>query len=254
MSFSIEWLTMREPYDHAARSEGLARAFADALPDGARVVDLAGGRGSGARYLQRVLPADVAVEVVDYDEQLLADAAAAGLGTRCLDLRHEPVPAADAWHTQALLDLVSHEWLARFAEALIAARVPLLAALTVDGRVSWSPEDADDRSVQAAFRAHQRLDRGFGPSPGPDAAPWLAERLERAGWQVRTERADWRIPSSDGPMVEAMLKGTAEAARVTHASPERVDAWLARRLAAPPSLVVGHLDLLALPARGGDTG
>jgi len=248
VSFSVSWLRQREPYDHAARSRELAVRFGEALAPGARVVDLAGGLGSGARFVAPFLPPGVQVEVVDHDEALLAEARRAGLATRRVDLRAEPLPDADGVHTQALLDLVSHSWLARFAEALLHRPRPLLAALTVDGRVTWSPEHEDDDSVQAAFRAHQLLDRGFGSSPGPQAAPWLAFALRAGGMQVQVVEADWQIPATDAAMVRAMLQGTAEAARVTHEAPEVVDRWLARRLAGPlPSLTVGHLDLLALP-------
>lgn len=253
MSFDPAWLAMREPYDHAARSGVLARRFAAALPAGARVHDLAGGLGSGARFLAPFLDADAVVTVVDHDPRLLRGAEARGLPTLAHDLREGLPPAVDGWHTQALLDLVSHDWLEAFGAAVLAAGRPLLASLTVDGRVHWSPEDPDDASVQAAFRAHQRLDRGFGPSPGPEAAQQLAAQLRAGGMAVTLVEADWAIPAHDIAMIGAMIDGTHEAARVCHADPSSVDAWRARRHGAGVSLQVGHLDLLALPLapRGG---
>lgn len=246
MSFSEAWLRQREPYDHQARSVPLVRRFAEAVGRG-RVLDLGGGLGSGARFLRRHAPA-LDVWVVDHDEALLEAAAAEGLDTLRADLRAVDWPEADGLHCQALLDLVSWSWLDGFVERLARRPVPLLATLTVDGRVDFDPVDPDDAEVMAAFREHQRLDRGFGASPGPEAAQVLGARLERAGWEVAWARADWRVPATDRAMVSAMVAGIVEAAAEMSARPERVRAWGERRAGA---LTVGHLDLLALPPSSG---
>ncbi|MEZ4237498.1 MAG: hypothetical protein R3F59_15400 [Myxococcota bacterium] len=165
---------------------------------------------------------------------------------RCLDLRAPADwPDADAVTTQALLDLVDEAFLADLDRRL--GLRPLLAALSVDGRVHWHPSDPDDGLVQAAFRAHQRTDRGFGPSPGVLAATWLAARLRaRDTHRVWLSEADWRIPADDRAMVEEMATGIAHAAAEV-GDAARVAAWRERRLAQPAALTVGHLDLLALP-------
>jgi hypothetical protein len=126
----------------------------------------------------------------------------------------------------------------------MARPVPILATLTVDGRVVFDPSDPGDDEVISCFRAHQALDRGFGPSPGPRAGHVLARRLEVAGWQVQVERADWRIPASDEAMVRTMVDGIVEAAVEMSVRPERIRAWGGRRAGA---MTVGHLDVLALP-------
>ena len=46
--FEQAWLRLREPYDHAARSSGLADRFAEALGPAPRLVDLGAGAGSTA--------------------------------------------------------------------------------------------------------------------------------------------------------------------------------------------------------------
>ena len=251
MSFSVDWLSIREPYDHSARSVRLAQRFVSAVGPGA-VLDLAGGTGSGARFLQQ--HGAGAVTVVDHDPALLEEAARRGHPVHGADLDAlaglDALPSCAGVQAQALIDLVSWDWLDRFVAWVHARRVPLLVALTVDGRVRWSPPDPDDEAVQAAFRAHQALDRGFGPSPGPRAAHELVERLVGRGWAVEQERSDWQVPASDVAMIDAMVRGTAEAAAVTHARPEVVAAWAERRLAAPPALMVGHVDVLALPPQG----
>jgi len=244
VAFSESWLRQREPYDHAARSTTLARRFGEVVGTG-RVLDLGGGLGSGARFLARHAP-DLDLCVVDYDEALLQVAAAAGFDTHRADLRELELPEADALHCQALLDLVSWDWLEAWIEQLVADPKPVLATLTVDGRLAFDPADPTDEEVFSCFRAHQGLDRGFGPSPGPRAAQVLAKRLETAGFRVTVEEADWQIPATDTAMIRSMVDGIVEAAEEMAARPERVRAWGERRSGA---LMVGHLDVLALPPR-----
>jgi SAM-dependent methyltransferase len=275
--FPAAWLRQREPYDHAARDESVVAQLSDALPDGAvTVLELACGTGSGLRFVAPRLDRPGRRQrwiLVDHDPELLEAAPEAlgawarglgwavaeradvlALGPRIevefarVDLRAEADwPEADTVTTQALLDLVDEGFLAALDRRL--GDRPLLAALSVDGRVHWHPSDPDDLAVQRAFRAHQRTDRGFGASPGVTAAPWLAGRLAARGMRVALAEADWRITADDPAMVREMVGGIAHAARELE-DPRRVDAWVARRLAEPDlGLTVGHLDLLALPER-----
>src|SRR6184192_3040732 len=71
--FSVEWLAMREPADHAARSAALARAVAELVQPGPglRVLDLGAGTGSNARYLAARLPRPQRWLLVDRDATLL---------------------------------------------------------------------------------------------------------------------------------------------------------------------------------------
>ncbi|HHO49467.1 MAG TPA: class I SAM-dependent methyltransferase [Deltaproteobacteria bacterium] len=256
MSFSPDWLALREPFDHRARSEPLGAAFAQHLvahaPEGPlSLVELAGGLGSGIRWLQPRIPYPQAWTLVDHDPVLL-DAVDPALAT---PLRHD-LRALERLELQvhgvccqALLDLVDHALLVALADWVSARRLPLLAALTVDGRVRWAPQDPEDEAVMSAFRLHQLGDRGFGASPGPWAAPILADLLRIRGHHVRLERADWRIAATDTEMIAQMIDGTAAAAAELHPRPGRVEAWRQRRYGAlgRVALSVGHLDLLALP-------
>src|SRR5260221_14723616 len=95
--FSADWLALREPADHAARSIDLTRALLGALRRDRplRVLDLAAGTGSNLRYLagaagsERTRPTYEPPEflLVDHDPLLLARVPEmAGVETRCLDL------------------------------------------------------------------------------------------------------------------------------------------------------------------------
>src|SRR3979490_1767787 len=70
--FSAEWLALREPADHAARSIELTRAVIELLPEGARILDLAAGTGSNLRYLASAGSESRDFLLVDHDPLLLA--------------------------------------------------------------------------------------------------------------------------------------------------------------------------------------
>ena len=265
-SFSADWLHLREPHDHAARSVKLVTQLAGLLPPTPRVVEMATGLGSGARFVSTHLGRRAHWHLVDHDPRLLAEArltmdawatqhpehAPLSLSVQALDLREGfPDGPCEAVVTQALLDLVSESWLDALADWLADRAIPFLGALSVDGRVDWHAPNPLDEGVQAAFRAHQHLDRGFGRSPGTQAAHRLASKLQARGFAVRMERADWKIPADAAAMLTFMVNGTAEAARVTHPTPAEVDDWHTQRsddiTYRRVSLTVGHLDLLAWP-------
>jgi SAM-dependent methyltransferase len=250
--FSVDWLRLREPYDHAARSEALVRRWAEALP-GRQVtlLDLGCGLGSNLRFAAPRLDRPQHWLLADHDQALLDAQPPAPAGVtverRCLDLDDAtvPWPAADGLTTQALLDLVGVPWLERLVRYLQVHRVPLLAALSVDGRVGWHPSHPDDEHVMRAFRTHQLTDRGFGASLGPRAASWLAGRLSAAGYQVELCEADWQIPGSHAEMLRSMVSGIAGAAQEAGSGP--LESWSQWRLQHTERLVVGHLELLAVP-------
>ncbi len=182
--FSAEWLALREPDDHAARSASLTRVVFDVLcaREPLRILDLAAGTGSNLRYLNHAaLGAGRSTRwlLVDHDPALLdLVPKAPGIETRCMDLAtldDRTIFEARALVTaSALLDLVSADWLERLARAIGKHRLPLYAALTYDGQVTFEPADPFDPEMIRAFNRHQRGDKGFGPALGPTAAEAVA--------------------------------------------------------------------------------
>ena len=71
--------------------------------------------------------------------------------------------------------------------------MPFLAALTVDGRREWQPRLDDDALVAAAFAAHQRAAKDFGPALGGAAPDVLEALLRKAGFRVERAASDWRF-------------------------------------------------------------
>lgn len=269
MSFSPDWLALRSPADAAARDAGLVAALDDwarARPGPLRVVDLGCGAGATFAALDAHLPgADWLL--VDNDPELLeiaarlnpADPGAGGVRTGRVNLAEDvegAVAGADLVTASALFDLVSAAWIERFVRAL-PPHAAVYAALSYDGAEAWEPAHPAERDAQRAFRAHQRRDKGFGPALGPEAADALAEALHETGRTLRRAPSAWRLERPrDAALIEALATGSAAAVAEIMADgrPEETGLdeeifaeWAAARVAAE-AVLVGHEDLLALPA------
>lgn len=252
MSFSADWLALREPADAAARDPALARRAAALAGPAPVVVDLGCGTGASFRALAPLLPEAAHWRFVDQDPALLALAGETAGGRAELfeadlgDLAALPLDDATLVTASALLDLVPESWVAGLARRL---RVPFYAALSYVGRMEWTPADPDDAAVAAAFDRHQRGDKGLGPALGPAAADRSARVLQAAGFTVETASSPWRLGCEHVALQRALVEGIAAAA--AEAGDEDALAWGARRqeLAARTHCTIGHLDLLAMPDR-----
>jgi SAM-dependent methyltransferase len=277
--FERDWLRLRAPFDEAALSRTLVRRFADAMPSHPRLIDLGAGTGSALRLIAATIGGPQHWTLLDHDAGLLA---AAGEESRNSGYRSERAQAgwrlrrrdatltlrplrtdlsrihpmalarADGVLAFALIDLVSRSWIDRLVAALARRKRPILAALGVDGRISWTPPDADDLAVARAFRRHQGIDKGFGRALGPDAAAYLQHRLAGVGFRAEARRSDWVVPSSASAMLVKLLDGMASAA--AQSMPETapmLGRWRQARHAAIEagqlSVRIGHLDVLGLP-------
>jgi len=260
MSFSAQWLALREPYDMRARNVAVLDALAAAFRDreSIAVVDLACGAGASLRALAPRLPPRQSWRLVDNDLGLLARTPALAapprltVQARAIDLARDLELALDGpldlITCSALLDLVSPPWLERLAVEAAARSLPLYAALTYDGRATLEPSHAFDAEMVAAVNRHQRRDKGFGPALGPQAAAAAIARLEAVGYAVVQGRSDWMLGADDGAIKDAILAGWAGAARELGDVPlGEIVAWLTCRREQLAGLQVGHVDFLALP-------
>jgi len=265
-----EWLALREPADTAARDVAadtllppLLRHLAAAPPDdGLRVVDLGAGTGANLRWLAPRLAELGAVAalpaqrwtLVDHDPRLHAwgpasattvHADVTGL-TRLLAER----AGTDLVTAAALLDLLDQPRLDAVVDAAVAHGAPVLAALSVTGRVVLDPGEGLDVELAEAFDAHQRRDGRL----GPDAGAVLDQAFRRHGWTVIEASTPWQLGQAQEQLLDAWLVGRAEAAVewVPGLAAAAAD-WLERRRAQAHAgaldVVVDHVDLLALPPR-----
>jgi len=262
--FSADWLALREPSDARARSVMLTSAIADRLA-GARVLDLAAGTGANVRYLEGFVHGDRGRPhwlLVDNDPALLAKAAVLlgsrdGVETRAVDLSAALDPPSanlcagqDLVTASALLDLVSERWLNALAGRCADARSAVLFALTYNGGISCSPGEPEDALVRDLVNRHQRIDKGFGPALGPDAAAFAAQAFAARGYHVRQERSDWLLADDVPVLQQELIEGWADAAvEIAPEETPRVTGWKSRRLAhvgaGRSRIVVGHDDLAA---------
>ncbi len=264
--FSPDWLRLREPADHRARDRGLSGRLARYLAERAELnlVDLGCGTGSNLRALAPILPAKQSWRLVDYDPSLL-DAARSeieiwqrqaalpdlALSFEAADLRADLerllTPDCDLVTAAALFDLVSPEWLERFVALLAARRRAFYTVLIYDGAMRWRPAHPLDEKIRAAFNDHQRWDKGFGASAGPDAASFLAGQLRAAHYEVAAAPSPWLLTRDDLALITATAQGIAQAARETGqvSDPEILD-WLTSRQHID-ACEIGHVDILALP-------
>ncbi len=275
--FSADWLDLREAADHRSRNRKLAHALAKHF-DGWRpisVVDLGCGTGSNLRATAPLLGPEQHWTLVDMDAGLL-DAAVARLATwadgadrqqeklvlfkgakritvefRRADLARDLDaalgPSANLVTASALFDLVSAEFIGKFAAALARRKSAFYTVLTYDGDQRWTPEHEADAALLDAFNTHQKRDKGFGPAAGPDAADALSEAFSAAGYAVQEGDSAWRLESEDAALIADLANGFAEAARETGLVDEpTIAAW---RAITRTGAVVGHADTLALPPK-----
>jgi hypothetical protein len=264
MSFSADWLALREPYDARARNKSVLDAVIASLAgkNAVRIVDLACGTGSALRAVAPKIAVTQHWQLVDNNLSLLARASemkpAAGItfSTTPLDIDYDLEAALDGpvdlVTTSALLDLVSETWLERLVTEIGVRKIPIYAALSYDRRTEMSPRNSHDAAIVEALNIHQRGDKGFGPALGPAAASTAIARFESLGYSVVHGTADWLFDETDRDIQREIFSGWASAARKIDNLPlASIVEWLTFRrdeiAAGRSSLRVGHVDLFAQP-------
>ena len=259
--FSADWLRLREPYDVRARNRSVLNAVVESFKEAVaiRVADLGCGTGSTLRALASSFPESQDWRLFDNDLSLLARARAAPHPATAtvtafhLDLSRDleiflEAPA-DIVTTFALLDLVSEAWFDQLALRIAARSIPLYATMTHNGRNDLAPTDSYDAPILAAVRAHQCLDKGFGPALGATAASFAIARLKSLGYSIVQGKSDWVIAPCDHNIQFEILSGWAAAAREMGGSLTSIAAWLARRrellTSGQSSMRIGHVDFWA---------
>lgn len=260
--FSSQWLDLREPIDHAARSEAVISALCHYFLNDWKLVitDIGCGTGSTLRALKPFFDKELTWHLIDNDPLLLEEARKhAGenrVESSLLDLSTnlDPVftPKPDLVTTSAFLDLVSADWLAGFVEAITQRELPFYAALSYDGRGGTTPAHGDEAEVLSAFNAHQRTDKGLGPALGPDAADTAIRLFEEAGYIICREDSDW-VAGPKHPLFQTMLlDGWRDAAtQMRPQSEPAIRRWHTDRMqrieAGELDVRVGHKDFFAVP-------
>jgi hypothetical protein len=275
-----DWLALREPADSAARDPELAAITAEGLGDERPLVirDLGCGSGSLGRWLAPQLPGPQRWVLHDRDAELLGRAEA-GLPATAADgtpvtalIEHGDLTDLDAAQlactslvaASALLDLLTAEEVDALADACTAAGCAALLTLSVTGSVGFFPAEPLDSVFGAAFDAHQRRtvesESGSRRLLGPDAGATAEQAFAKRGAMTEVRSSSWRLgPGWAGrewaELTEEWLRGWIAAACAQQPDLEAFAAdYLHRRISASAAgelrVVVGHLDVLALPSAG----
>lgn len=263
------WLWLREPADADARSGELVEIVREHLPDGPlKIHDLGGGTGSMARWLAPQLDGPQQWVLHDRDAELLEltsglpvprarDGAAVTLETRLDDITRldaGELAGASLITASALLDMFTAEELDRFVATCAGAGCPALVTLSVVGRVELTPADPLDEGLMAAFNAHQQRRSTIGRLLGPGAATAAPEAFGGAGLEVLERPSPWRLTPDRAALAAEWFTGWIGAALEQDPSlVERTASYVLQRraqlAAGGLSVIVDHVDLLALPGR-----
>ena len=224
MSFSAQWLALREPYDMRARNVAVLDALAAAFRDreSIAIVDLACGAGASLRALAPRLPPRLSWRLGDNDLGILARTPALAappritVQARAIDLARDLELALDGpldlITCSALLDLLSADELDRLVRSCASARCPVLITLTVTGAVRLSPRHPLDELVAAAFNGHQRRTTGGRRLLGPDAADTARRMFTELGCDVVGHASPWRLGPARRQLTYAWFAGWLAAA------------------------------------------
>jgi hypothetical protein len=263
---------LREPADAAARDQELAALTAEGLGGERPLVirDLGCGSGSLGRWLAPQLPGPQRWVLHDRDAELLARAESglpetAADGTPVTgtveqgdltDLDAAQLAGTSLVAASALLDLLTADEVDALAVACTTAGCPALLTLSVTGSVGFFPAEPLDSVFGAAFDAHQRRtvvsDSGSRRLLGPDAGAAAEYAFAKRNAVTEVRPSPWRLGPQDAELTEEWLRGWIAAAcdQQPELAAHAAD-YLHRRLAACAEgelrVVVGHVDLLALP-------
>ena len=238
--FSQEWLSLREPADHAARDSALTEVLIAwaSRKRALRIMDFGTGTGSNLRYLCPLLGHDQHWTLVDNDAQLLSHlpeilshwGASNGITVQrsgdminlsnevfsaCVqwqqtdlanDLHSLPFAATDLVTGSALLDLTSGNWLDQLAGLCMEHHCASLFVLNFDGRIEWQPVNDEDAQMRYRLNKHQLNDKGFGEALGPQAGHYLVERLQ-PHQQVMVMPSDWVLSIEHHDMQQCTDRG-----------------------------------------------
>ena len=260
-----DWLAARVAADDAARVATvttllpkLSRYLIEAAGPGGtvQIIDLGAGTGANQRWLaprlpirqrwlhldhnpviSRSLPLPAETVIVDEGVEALGQLLTRAGGDRQLVT------------CSALLDVLTTEQIQAVCRGVIDNRVPAFFSLTVTGGLRFSPADAHDQLLLAAFNDHQRR----AGRAGPEATTLTVNLLRAAEFAVTTQETPWRLTAESGhAFIDQMLEERLAAAVAQDPALTRTaTAWLGLRrsqlAAGLLRLELDHCDILGLP-------
>lgn len=245
MSYSAEWLALREPADAEARSTDLLEPLRAILPERVLIRDLGAGTGAMGRWLAERLPSEQHWVLHDRDPVLLKRAVLPETVsvTRVPGSLPTEFPGTALVTASALLDLLDAATIEAIATGCVAANCPALLTLSVLGSARFEPELALDAQLNEAFNEHQRTHTGL----GPDAVEHAVAAFSAHGATVHRAPSPWRL-GGEHELTWTWLRGwLAAAVEQCPELSEAAESWARRRFREGFLVTIGHEDLLAVP-------
>jgi hypothetical protein len=276
MSFSPEWLKLREPADHRARNPVVFAAVLKHITplSSLNIMDIGCGTGSNLRGMALNLPQTLQNWcLVDYDATLLTAAKAElqawadwskqerdmlhlkkghkDLYIRFIqadltqDLEHLLALKPDLLTAAAFFDLCAESFIERLAKACAAHKTPLYTILTYDGVEEWLPPHALDIRRLNGFLKHQNTDKGFGAAMGATANLGLLNAFKAQGMHTLTAKSPWHIQQDEAAFLHALAQGAAQAVVETgDLTEQEAQDWVTHHKTAQ-KVNIGHDDFFA---------
>ncbi len=282
-AFSEQWLSLREPADHAARSQQLIAPLISWANSQSRlsITDLGAGTGSNLRYLCPLLGHKQHWTLIDQDQQLLkelprllhhwaqqhdvnikqtGDTLTLASDTFTAQVQRQQLNLAThldkiSWNDtnlitgSALLDLTAVAWISALSQYCADNQCTALFALNYNGFIQWRNPLGSDSQMRRLLNAHQRRDKGFGHASGPQASARFEQHI-RASHRVSTDNSHWCLSQDEATLQQALIDGWVQAAQ--EQAPDEhdlINQWHAERTHlirnSESSLTVGHTDILA---------
>lgn len=271
----IEDRTMKEAADLRARSRDVLDSLAGWFEARREItiIDVAPGIGETLRAVAPLLPADQTWTLLAPDEKseaalrdhLLRWSPATadtgdvlklekhGIRIAARVLRHDAAGGGLLPLTEGANLIVAGSDLLRFPEGALRhlAQVAETRAATVymscvyDGRIRFSPHNAMDSAMTAAFHRALMRDTGHGAAAAQVAASTLSEQLTLSGHSVIEGSSTVLLRGAEACLVTRVQSLLGEAQRaIAKGHDKMIDGWLARPR---QSVEISQADLVALP-------
>jgi hypothetical protein len=289
--FDIDWLNQRYPFDAEARNKALEAKVFQFLNKKTTLtlVDVGAGTGSNCLYMVEQLPQNQQWFLVEINEILkkatikrLKEYAAYHkysfekkksriliktkskeievhiLNLSMLEMEHSiNLSTVDLVLANAVFDLFSAAQFEQFFALLKKYQLPLYATLNYEDML-FTPEDPFDAAFIKTYNNHMERVQDFGQAMGKNGGALIKQLFEKHRWKVDSVPSNWRIELDDVKMHYYLLNFMENALaemNMKEGMQANFQKWLQRKkdliITRQQRLKVMHMDIFAMPARGG---
>lgn len=238
ITYAVDWLATRYPYDVDARNPNVEIACLQWLAsrNPISVVDIGSGSGSNCFYFIDQFPVAQHWTFIEKDPMLISaslermtqwandreyivEASPYGINIQTpngqieiegicgslLDLSQlVRLDKVDLVMANAVFDLFSQSQFATFISELSNYSLGILATLNYSG-MSFSPTTDEDKTVIDLYESHMQRPQSFGQGMGKECSELMIEAFKAQNWEIVAEEANWEIEGGEIKMQEYLL-------------------------------------------------